>query len=178
MFTRPRTYSYAVSLSRFDVFPLDMLRFGECWPLTAADAATIEALIDRKDAVIEAMPGRVRVRLGTFLPTARGMSVAFDRVVARWESFTIRVEQPEIDLTPEIEHEEAVEAIQGIRRLLADDTISSPNFKRNVIDDCVRSLAGKLPGVSPVSVLSLCRSNEPAADIVDRWFSAAAQEYA
>lgn len=60
-------------------FPLDMLRFDECWPVTPDDAALIEQTLRHENN------GRVRIKLGSakstyYVPTAR-----------RWDSFLWKI---------------------------------------------------------------------------------------
>ena len=166
MSTRPRTSGYRVSCSRSAIFPLDMLRFSESWPLSTEAAGLIEALVTRDPAVIDRLPSRVTITLGTI---NNDLMTMHPTIVRRWESFGFKVEAL-TDTAPAISEEEAIEAIEGIRRLMADTTISSANFKNNVINDTCATLADKLPGVSEFSVRALCRSERSAVQIAKGWF--------
>ena len=167
---RPRTHRYSVTLSRYDVFPLDMLRFGESWPLTADDAGLIHALIARDDEQIARLPKKVTINLGTLHDPSPLALSGFDRIKLRWESFSIRVSLPEGVSYPEIEEEEAIGAIKAIRRLMASRDFASIRFQSNVIDDTCASLADKLPRATMVSVRALCRSDRTPEAIAKLWF--------
>lgn len=86
---RPDAHTYVVELSRSDLFPLDMLRHDESGPATQGDLdliyrLTMDLYSPNRDALIQALPKMVRVKL-----------VTTDRLrspnVKRWNSFGIKV---------------------------------------------------------------------------------------
>lgn len=64
-------------------FPVDMLRYDSCWPLTTEDARKIENILNEGERLT--LPRRVRVQLQT---SDRNFNVP---TAARWDSFMWRV---------------------------------------------------------------------------------------
>ncbi|UTU09610.1 hypothetical protein CcrBL47_gp324 [Caulobacter phage BL47] len=81
-YNRPTLTSYEVTGHRTGIFPLDMLRRGECWPTTTDDTNLIEKLLTREDAVIARLPKTVTIRI-----TTCGTEYAQMSVIDRWASF-------------------------------------------------------------------------------------------
>lgn len=106
-------HSFLVRGGRSNVFPLDMLRYGEAYPASTDDAALIQKSLE---GTLGESRGPVFVRLCSPIDIT---GYSFARIVKRWESFgwTVQVQEPAGDWVP---YSEQVAAQIGVARFERD----------------------------------------------------------